>query len=111
MKNQESKMEKPPIVYLDIETTGFNQKRDDIIQIAAKHQNQEFNVYILPYNKCMHPKSIQTTGIKIFNNKMFVDNQEVFTITIQEAINQLIHFLNNLSNLKVILVAHTRVRL
>ena len=37
---------------------------------------------------------------------MFLRNQEVFTITIQESINQFIHFLNNLSNMKVILVAH-----
>ena len=32
---------------------------------------------------------------------MFVCNQEVFTITIQEAISQFIYFLNNLSNMKV----------
>ena len=54
----------------------------------------------------MHLKSIQTTGITIYNDKMLIHNQEVFTIRIQEAINQFIYFLKNLSNMKVILVAH-----
>ena len=58
-------------------------------------------MYILPNNRRIHPKSIQTTGIRIYNDKMFVRNQEVFTITIQEAINQFIYFLNNLRNMKV----------
>ena len=54
----------------------------------------------------MHPKSIKTTGITIKYGRMFVRNQEVSTISIDEAINRFIHFLNNLSNLKVLLIAH-----
>ena len=99
-------MEKLPIVFLDIETTGFSQKHDNIIQIAAKCNNQEFNEYILPNNKKMHPKSIKTTGITINHGRMFVRNHEVYTISIDEAINKFIHFLNNLSNFKVLLIAH-----
>ena len=65
-------MENLPTVFLDIETTGFSQKHDDIIQIAAKFENQEFNEYILPNNQIMHPKSIKTTRITIKHGRMFV---------------------------------------
>ncbi|XP_034943549.1 maternal protein exuperantia-like [Chelonus insularis] len=94
--------EKPQLVYLDIESTGF--VGSEIIQIAVKCNSDEFSAYIMP-SKNIPPHITDLTGIKLYNGTLVVDSSPVLTLSPRQAANEFLSYLKNFGE-NIILAAH-----
>lgn len=97
-------------IVFDLETTGFG-ARAEVVQIAAKYQNQEFNCYILPSNGI--PAVVtEVTGLSVYEGQLILRDKDgrhpIETQPPLIACTAFITFLKNVSQ-NVILVAHKGV--
>ncbi|EFN63985.1 hypothetical protein EAG_09598 [Camponotus floridanus] len=98
-------------IIFDLETTGFGPNAE-IIQIAAKYHNQEFNVYIFPSNSI--PTIVSNiTNLSIEDGQLILDSENEYrrldTESPRMACELFISFLKNISH-DIILVAHNGER-
>lgn len=94
-------------VFFDLETTGFGNSCE-IIQVAAKYNDTEYNVYILPTRE-IPPSASAVTGLTTKGVKLFLLDTEVETVSAKLAMDGFLDFLK-LVQLKVILIAHNCFR-
>lgn len=91
------------LFFFYLETWSF-QKTADILQIAAKYGDIEFNVYIKPTQK-MNDEASAVNGLRHINGNLQLHGQTVITLTLVEAMLAFYQFLYNLQK-KCILTAH-----
>lgn len=93
-----------PIVYFDLETGGFGAKAD-ILQIAARCNASNFDIYINPIEQI----SLRATKINGFTNvhgELYLHGRRLLnTVPRREALRQFLAFLSGFSG-RCILVAH-----
>jgi DNA polymerase-3 subunit epsilon len=73
------------LLWIDVETTGLDPVKNEIIQIAAllecteKQIGQEFITYVKPTDfSCIDEKATETHGISIEQMKLFPDSEFVY---------------------------------
>lgn len=91
-------------VYFDLETGGFDLKQRDILQISAKCGKLMFNAYVTP-KLVIDPRASALHGLTSIGKKLYKHGREVFTLSIENALNEFINFLQNHVKKKCILVA------
>ncbi|XP_046399328.1 uncharacterized protein LOC124165845 [Ischnura elegans] len=94
-------------VIVDIETTGFASTAD-IVQLACKSGQCEFNYYMMP-SKTFHPIAAEKTGLRVVNGELFLYNQRVETTPPRVVGEKFISFLSSFES-RVVLVGHNIVR-
>ncbi|XP_071637403.1 maternal protein exuperantia-like [Temnothorax longispinosus] len=95
------------IVIFDLETTGLS-KSAEICQIAAVHEKEIFNVYIVPAGG-MSSRAAEVTGLQVHGGEMFLNDQQVDTTPPQMAFKNFIAYLRSIGN-SIILTAHNGFR-
>ncbi|XP_011313324.1 uncharacterized protein [Fopius arisanus] len=95
-------------VYFDLETTGLNNKTDEICQIAAKVNDTEIQAFIMPKNG-IPPNVTKITNLSINEGCMYYNENPVETISLCAALLAVIEFLRRLGK-PIILVAHNGFR-
>lgn len=93
------------IVYFDLETSGFHMKYDEILQIAAKCNEDAFNVYIKPTVSRISGDPTRCTGFSIVDGDLYCKEEKLDTKSIAEALSLFSNFLKERSK-PVLLVAH-----
>ncbi|XP_071652436.1 uncharacterized protein [Temnothorax longispinosus] len=96
------------IVIFDLETTGLS-KSSEICQIAAVHEKETFNAYIVPAGG-MSSRAAEVTGLQIHGGEMFLNDQQVDTTPPQMAFKNFIAYLRSIGN-SIILTAHNGFRI
>ena len=91
------------IVLFDLETGSFH-KTADILQIAARHKNSNFSVYIEPRQKISDEAS-QINGLRCINGHLEFNGKVVVTVSLSEAMRAFYQFLCIFGR-KCILTAH-----
>lgn len=86
-----------------METNGFS-KNADILQIAAKHGESEFSVYVQP-TQTLKEEASAVHGLRYINGRLELHGHAVETVTLTEAIIGFYEFLYKLDG-KSILTAH-----
>lgn len=94
------------ITFFDLETSGRSND-DEILQIAAKSEEKQFNVYITP-TKYILPCVTQVNGMKNRNGHLFVHDKQVKTVPLKQAIALFRTFLLT-SGRRNLLVAHNAI--
>lgn len=98
-------------IIFDLETTGFGPNAE-VIQIAAKYHNREFNRYIFPSNDIPTVVS-KITKLFIKEGQLILNNEDEYrridTVSPRNACMSFISFLKNISH-DIILVAHNGVK-
>lgn len=98
-------------IIFDLETTGFGSNAE-VIQIAAKYRDQEFNRYIFPSNGIPNVVS-KITKLWIEEGELILKNgyeyRRIDTTSPREACVSFISFLRDISH-DIILVAHNGVK-
>ncbi|KAK0083942.1 hypothetical protein PV326_006467 [Microctonus aethiopoides] len=91
------------LVFFDLETGGFS-KTADILQIAAKHEDSYFSIYVTPTQK-IDERASNITGLRIVEGQLQYHGKFVISVTLQNALLQFYNFLGELKK-KCVLVAH-----
>lgn len=91
------------VVFFDLET-GSTHGDCDILQIAVKYKEYEFNIYIKPTQK-ISDKASQVNGLTFANGNLKLYGKIVSTVNLQEALVSLYQFLCKFKN-KCVLTAH-----
>ena len=91
------------VVLFDLETSGFHRSAD-ILQIAAKHGNYEFSVYIKPNKKIPADASL-VNKLKYINGNLQYNGTNVIALNLEEALVAFYEFLCCFRR-KCILTAH-----
>jgi DNA polymerase III alpha subunit (gram-positive type) len=94
-----------PLVFFDVETTGFGANKSEIIQISAKHDSQVFNCFVKP-KRGIKPKISELTGITMVRGRLHHNNVPVASKDLAAALIDFVQFLTFLGQGRVILVAH-----
>lgn len=97
------KDEKTAIVFLDLVTSGFDMNCE-ILQIAMKCGQLEFNKYIYP-RRCISSQSSQVHNITFQEGNLFVHNQQVEALPKQIVLQDLLLYLKSFKK-PCTLVAH-----
>lgn len=93
------------IVYFDLETTGLDSTAF-ILQIAAKYENNIFDVYVKS-KKDITDNASEATGLLKINGELYFQDKVFETLKINQALHCFRNFLISLSpDKKVLLVAH-----
>lgn len=79
------------LILVDIETTGFGAAAE-IIQLAAKCDEEEFSVYICP-TKGIHKKATEATGFKYEFGYLFRNDERLSTVPVRVACRQFVDFI------------------
>ena len=74
----------------DLETNGFGRKAE-ICQIAAKSNDEQFNVYIVP-RKSIPARVTEVTGLHVREGELFLHGRAVQTTPSQSALLSFISF-------------------
>uniref|UniRef100_A0A6V7L2G8 Exonuclease domain-containing protein n=1 Tax=Bracon brevicornis TaxID=1563983 RepID=A0A6V7L2G8_9HYME len=91
------------IVYFDLETSGF--ERDaDILEIAAKFDDLSFHIYATP-TRPIHPLASEVTGLTQENGILYLNNEPVGSVPLNEALHRFHEFLSSTAR-PHLLVAH-----
>lgn len=93
----------PIVVFFDLETGSFS-KNTDILQIAAKHEDSTFSVYIKPTQKIREDASM-VNGLRYINGNLQLHGNIVDTKSLPEAMREFHEFLLSFER-KCILTAH-----
>ena len=96
------------VVHFDIETNSLSVLTAEICQIAAKCNDKEFNVYIIP-KQGIPERVFKVTRLKVIDDKMFYKEEECTVCPEDVAILNFIQFLKSIGN-NLILVAHNGLR-
>ena len=90
------------ILYFDLETTSL--ARDcDIVQIAAVHEKDTFNKYIMP-EKVIHRRASDETGLSVRKRTLYYRGKPVKTLEASEVLKQFLDWCTAKGD--VVLVAH-----
>ena len=90
------------IVYFDLETSGFT-ATDQILEIAARCNDIEFDVYIKP--ECtISSNASKVTGLTTMGGELYLNNKKVVSIDLKSALLAFRQFLNLVK--PALLVAH-----
>ncbi|XP_043275674.1 uncharacterized protein [Venturia canescens] len=95
------------LILFDLETSSLSRNMAEICQIAARHDENEFNVYMVP--KSIAPKATNVTGLHVENNDLFLHNVLLPTLPPRVAFDKFMSFLRSVQN-RVILVAHNGLK-
>ncbi|KAJ8249268.1 hypothetical protein GJAV_G00232980 [Gymnothorax javanicus] len=91
-----------PLVFFDLETTGFGQACD-IIQLAAVCDGRSFNAYMVPCCS-IESKAAAITGFSVVGGCLYKHGRALGTIPHQQAIKGFLTFLRKLG--RPLLVSH-----
>ncbi|XP_043279308.1 uncharacterized protein [Venturia canescens] len=95
------------LILFDLETSDLSRNTAEICQIAARHDENEFNVYMVP--KSIAPEATNVTGLHVENNDLFLHNVLLPTLPPRVAFDKFMSFLRSVQN-RVILVAHNGLK-
>ncbi|CAL8321523.1 unnamed protein product [Gadus morhua 'NCC'] len=96
------------VVFFDLETTGLDTKRCDIIQLAAISGDLTFNMYMMP-QVAIDRGATAVTGFRVHNGKLFQNGRAMNTAILHEALASFLDFLWSLEQ-PVLLAAHNARR-
>jgi DNA polymerase III epsilon subunit-like protein len=89
-------------VFFDVETTGVSSNAT-VIQIAALHEGECYNAYIMPNS--ISEKVTDITGLSKAGNHLLLEGKVVDTISRHDAWGGLVNFLLEIQK-KIVLVGH-----
>ncbi|CAL8321542.1 unnamed protein product [Gadus morhua 'NCC'] len=92
------------VVFFDLETTGLETWRCDIIQLAAISGERTFNVYMMP-KIAIDRGAAEVTGFSVRDGALLLQGTAVPTVTLPEALTSFLDFLQSLEQ-PVLLAAH-----
>ncbi|XP_029959443.1 uncharacterized protein plex9.1 [Salarias fasciatus] len=92
------------LVFFDLETTGLDTTKCEIIQVAAVHEERVFSVYILP-SQPIDEGATKVTGFTVRDGKLFCHEDLKATTPLLEALQSFIAFLSSFRR-PVLLVGH-----
>ncbi|CAN9513988.1 unnamed protein product [Ophioblennius macclurei] len=96
------------LVFFDLETTGFGIAECDVIQVAAVHEENVFDVYILP-SQPIHEGASKVTGLTVQDGQLFHHGELKTTTPLLEALKSFITFVQSFKR-PVLLVGHNAHR-
>ena len=102
-----SEISQENLIFVDTETTGLNHDAQ-MVQISAKQNKTHarcINFYCLP-NTNISKGAARVNRFKVINDKLYYKNEQVNTVSVCDAINNLIKLANSENQSKYILVAH-----
>ncbi|CAL8291328.1 unnamed protein product [Boreogadus saida] len=92
------------VVFFDLEATGLETWRCEIIQLAAISGERTFNVYTMP-KIAIDRGAAEVTGFSVRDGALLLQGTAVPTVTLTEALTSFLDFLQSLEQ-PVLLVAH-----
>ncbi|XP_030221846.1 uncharacterized protein LOC115550712 isoform X2 [Gadus morhua] len=92
------------VVFFDLETTGLETWRCEIIQLAAISGERTFNVYMMP-EIAIDRGAAEVTGFSVRDGALLLQGTAVPTVTLTEALTSFLDFLQSLEQ-PVLLAAH-----
>ncbi|XP_077425676.1 DNA polymerase III subunit epsilon-like [Vanacampus margaritifer] len=96
------------VVFFDLETTGLDTERCDIIQIAAVCGTRVFNAYTVP--RCAISKeAARLTGFSVVNGLLLRHGEAMPTVSLSRALTSFVEFLGSFRG-PVYLAAHNANR-
>lgn len=101
----EQELQNCSLVLFDVETTGLKIDKNEIIQISAKCEGENFNTYVKP-RRGVSPKAKEITGITMRRGQMYHKNVPVDSKDLPTALVEFLEFLESLSPKPIILIAH-----
>ncbi|XP_037109614.1 DNA polymerase III subunit epsilon-like [Syngnathus acus] len=82
------------VVFFDLETTGLDTQKCDIIQIAAVCNRRVFNTYVVP--RCALTKEASdVTGFSLANGCLFRHGKPMDTVPLRQALDSFMEFLSS----------------
>ncbi|CAL8359546.1 unnamed protein product [Lota lota] len=96
------------VVFFDLETTGLETWRCDIIQLAAISGDRPFNVFTVP-ETAIDRGAAEVTGFSVRDGALFRRGVAMTTVTLHEALTSFISFLSSFEQ-PVLLAAHNAKR-
>ncbi|KAK0075914.1 hypothetical protein PV326_011190, partial [Microctonus aethiopoides] len=91
------------VVYFDLETTGLDASKE-VVQIAAKYSEVEFNIYIKPEREFSSQAS-KITGLHLKDNDLYYKCNLLISHSKLDAAKSFLQFLESINN-TIILIAH-----
>ncbi|KAK0177111.1 hypothetical protein PV328_001190 [Microctonus aethiopoides] len=101
--NPKVDLSSPVVVYFDLETTGLDASKE-VVQIAAKYSEVEFNIYIKPEREFSSQAS-KFTGLHLKDNNLFYKCNLLISHSKLDAAKSFLQFLESINN-TIILIAH-----
>ncbi|XP_057691601.1 DNA polymerase III subunit epsilon-like [Corythoichthys intestinalis] len=96
------------VVFFDLETTGLDTERCDIIQLAAVCGTRVFNAYTVP--RChITEEASRITGFSRENGRLLLHRVPVHTVPLRQALTSFVEFLSSFCG-PVYLAAHNANR-
>nr|XP_046251243.1 DNA polymerase III polC-type-like [Scatophagus argus] len=92
------------IIFFDLETTGLDTARCDIIQLAAICGNRVFNAYTVP-SQALSKSATEITGFTVHGGDLYLQGVPVETTSLYNLLTSFIAFLKSFHH-PVLLVAH-----
>ncbi|KAI1293797.1 hypothetical protein HDE_06306 [Halotydeus destructor] len=93
------------LVFFDLETGGMSNE-DEILEIAAMYQDQQFNVYCLPTKK-ISPFATRVNKLSFKNGSLHYKGVRVNAVPVRQGLQNFYNFLQKLPQSgKLVLVAH-----
>ncbi|XP_077592600.1 DNA polymerase III subunit epsilon-like [Stigmatopora nigra] len=96
-------------VFFDLETTGLDTNKCDIIQMAAVCGSQVFNTYCVPRSPITEEAS-GLTGFSVENGRLLRHGWSMPTVPLQQALESFVEFLSSFQGTTVYLAAHNARR-
>ncbi|XP_027882570.1 uncharacterized protein LOC114150388 [Xiphophorus couchianus] len=96
------------IVFFDLEATGLDTSRCDIIQLAAVCEERVFNKYTVPQQN-LTESATEVTGFRVQSGRLFRRDSPVETVPIHDLLTSFIDFLRSFRR-PVVLAAHSVMR-
>ncbi|XP_054897448.1 DNA polymerase III PolC-type-like isoform X2 [Poeciliopsis prolifica] len=93
------------IVFFDLEATGLDTSRCDIIQLAAVCEERVFNRFTVPQQNIDEGAS-EVTGFRVRSGRLFLRGSPVETVPIVDLLTSFIDFLRSFRD-PVVLAAHS----
>lgn len=90
-------------IIFDLETSGLS-RNCEILQIAARFEDSEYNAYIMPLHSISSSASA-VTGLEVKNGDLVLDSVPVSTVSPRIAISGLLTFLRSIAQ-STVLTAH-----
>ena len=91
-------------VIFDLETTALGDKAK-IVQLAAPCLGKTFAAYILP-TVPIQPSATDKTGLVNGQRKLMKAGKSLETVSVKEAVEKFLHWLNGLTSKSLVLSAH-----
>lgn len=95
-------------VFFDLETGDLKPEFSDILEIAARTEDDQFSTYVRP-TKAISSAATRINKLDFKNGKLRHREKEVSSIPVKNALSALIHWLKSIqlkTGLEIVLVAH-----